>query len=294
MKDKYQLTREENTFLAHKKWDESIFSGMRMENRNVTFPQTQTILNGINVAGVELSDILAILNMRDAWKYLLDNLDEKLDIGFLCRIQKRVAYREALSWGELRTGAIGISGVDYLPPIPDAAGAELALLGILAANEAKTQIALDAFAWICMSQLFWDGNKRTALLAANKILIESGAGLLLVPDARMVDFSRLLSGYYETGDQSALADFLYEYCIIGIDYLAPETDTESVGSMITSQKSEPARSAAWLKQARRQKSFTQRSLALTIGVSTSAIANIEQGQRKGSAELWDKIERLLS
>jgi len=267
---------------------------MRMENRNVTFPQTQTILNGINVAGVELSDILAILNMRDAWKYLLDNLDEKLDIGFLCRIQERVAYREALSWGELRTGSIGISGVDYQPPIPDAAEAELALLGILAANEAKTQIALSTFAWICRSQLFWDGNKRTALLAANKILIESGAGLLLIPDARMVDFSRLLSGYYETGDQSALAAFLYEYCIIGIDYLTPEADAEPGGSMITSQDSEPARSAAWLMEARRRNSLTQRELAFAIGVSTSAIANIEQGQRKGSNELWDKIERLLS
>lgn len=45
--DKYHLTRRQSIFLAKKKWDENIYCGMRMENRNVTFPQTQTILNGV-------------------------------------------------------------------------------------------------------------------------------------------------------------------------------------------------------------------------------------------------------
>lgn len=40
-----------------------------MEDRKVTFPQVQTILNGINVPNVQLDDIQAILNMRDAWKF---------------------------------------------------------------------------------------------------------------------------------------------------------------------------------------------------------------------------------
>ena len=70
-KDRFQLTPEQSLFLAKKKWDENVYCGMKMENRAVTFPQTQTILNGVNVPNVQLDDIQAILNMRDAWKFLL-------------------------------------------------------------------------------------------------------------------------------------------------------------------------------------------------------------------------------
>ena len=43
-KDKYNLSKEQSLFLAKKKWDENIYCGMKMENRNITFPQAQTIL----------------------------------------------------------------------------------------------------------------------------------------------------------------------------------------------------------------------------------------------------------
>ena len=57
MQDKYHLTAEQNLFLAKKKWDETVYCGMKMENRAITFPQTQTILDGVNVPGVRLDDI---------------------------------------------------------------------------------------------------------------------------------------------------------------------------------------------------------------------------------------------
>ena len=70
--DRYHLTPEQSRFLAKKKWDENVYCGMKMENRAVTFPQTKTILQGVNVPGVQISDIQAILNMRDAWRFLID------------------------------------------------------------------------------------------------------------------------------------------------------------------------------------------------------------------------------
>jgi len=39
--------------------------------------------------------------------------------------------------------------------------------------------------------------------------------------------------------------------------------------------------------------MTQRDLAAAIGIATNSLANIEQGQRKGSYEVWLKIEREL-
>ena len=111
--NKYSLTPEESLFLAKKKWDINIYCGMRMENRAVTFPQTQTILNGVNVPNVQLDDIQAILNMRDAWRYLLSSIDVPLTLEYICKLNEYIARNEALAWGTLRTGNVGISGTDY-------------------------------------------------------------------------------------------------------------------------------------------------------------------------------------
>ncbi len=57
-----------------------------MGNRAVTFPQTKTILQGVNVANVQIDDIQAILNMRDAWKYLLNTVDEPVTFEYWCKL----------------------------------------------------------------------------------------------------------------------------------------------------------------------------------------------------------------
>ena len=116
--DKYNLTPEQSLFLAKKKWDENVYCGMKMENRAVTFPQTKTILNGVNVPNVQLDDIQAILNMRDAWKHLLNTINEPVTFEYWCKLNEYIARNEALEWGKLRTGMVGISGTDYMPPVP--------------------------------------------------------------------------------------------------------------------------------------------------------------------------------
>ena len=145
--DKYKLTPQQSAFLAKKKWDENVYCGMRMENRAVTFPQTQTILNGVNVPNVQLDDIQAILNMRDAWRYLMNSVDVPLSVEYICKLNEFIARNEALEWGKLRTGSVGISGTDYLPPLPVYADVERELAEILAKDTTATEKALDAFAW---------------------------------------------------------------------------------------------------------------------------------------------------
>ena len=105
--DKYKLTPQQSTFLAKKKWDENVYCGMRMENRAVTFPQTRTILNGVNVPSVQLDDIQAILNMRDAWKYLMGSIDAPLTREYICKLNEFIARNEALAWEHSERGALG-------------------------------------------------------------------------------------------------------------------------------------------------------------------------------------------
>lgn len=214
--DKYKLTPEQNLFLAKKKWDENVYCGMRMENRAVTFPQTKTILSGVNVPNVRIDDIQAILNMRDSWKYLLNTIAEPLTLEYICKLNEYIARNEALEWGTLRTGTVGISGTDYIPPIPEYEKAKAELENILNADITATEKALNIFTWGARSQLFWDGNKRTSLVAANKILITSGVGMLTIKENNMQRFNELLVDFYNTGNPDNVKEFLYNNAIEGI------------------------------------------------------------------------------
>lgn len=187
-----------------------------MENRAVTFPQTKTILNGVNVPSVQLDDIQAILNMRDAWKYLLSTINEPVTFEYWCRLNGFIARNEALEWGKLRTGTVGISGTDYVPPVPQQEAVRQELANILNANVSATEKSLNAFVWGARGQFFWDGNKRTSLILANKILVEAGAGILTITDKYMEQFNVLLLDYYDTGISDTLKVFLYENAIQGV------------------------------------------------------------------------------
>ena len=214
--DKFHMSPEQSLFLAKKKWDENVYCGMRMEARNITFPQTKTILQGVNVPNVQLDDIQAVLNMRDAWRFLLNSVDEPVTFDYWCKLNEHIARNEALEWGKLRTGSVGISGTDYLPPVPSEDQARAELDTILTADTSATAKALEAFVWGARGQFFWDGNKRTSMTLANKILIAAGAGVLTITVRHMEQFNTLLVEYYNTGNSEALKDFLYENTIQGI------------------------------------------------------------------------------
>ena len=215
--DIYKLTPVQSAFLAKKKWDENVYCGMRMENRAVTFPQTRTILDGVNVPGVQLDDIQAILNMRDAWRFLMNTVDEPLTVDYICKINGFIARNEALEWGVLRRGSVGISGTDYKPPVPVYETISAELNKLLSADKTATEKALDAFAWGARGQFFWDGNKRTSLTVANKILLMNGAGILTITDQHMEAFNIALLNFYNTGEAEPLKQFLYDHAIGGIE-----------------------------------------------------------------------------
>ena len=79
-----------------------------------------------------------------------------------------------------------------------------------------TDKALEAFTWGARGQFFWDGNNRTSLLLANKILVYSGAGIMTITDKYMEQFNSLLLEYYNTGKSEELKQFLYDNAILGL------------------------------------------------------------------------------
>lgn len=66
MDDKYSLALDQNIFLAKKLIVENIYNSAKLEGCNITFPDTQTILDGVSVANLKMSDVECILNLRGA------------------------------------------------------------------------------------------------------------------------------------------------------------------------------------------------------------------------------------
>lgn len=215
MENKYNMTLEQNIFLAKRNLVDNIYANARMEGINITFPQTKTILEGVNVPNLKLDEIQCVLNLRDAWKFVIANIDEEFNTEFICKINEYVARNESLEWGKLRTGRVEITGTEYIPEVPDKNKVEKEINDILKIKNA-TERAITYMLYGMRSQLFWDGNKRTSTIAANKIMISNGAGIIKVPDNKLEEFNKLLTEFYNTNDMTKIRKFIYENCIDGI------------------------------------------------------------------------------
>ena len=103
MENKYNMTLEQNIFLAKRNLVDNIYASARMEGLNVTFPQTKTILEGVNVPNLKIDEIQCILNLKDAWKFVINNIDEKFNLEFICKVNEHISRNESIEWGKLRT-----------------------------------------------------------------------------------------------------------------------------------------------------------------------------------------------
>ena len=56
--------------------------------------------------------------------------------------------------------------------------------------ENVTERAIEFMLYGMRKQLFWDGNKRTSTISANKIMIENGCGIIKVPDDHLEEFNK--------------------------------------------------------------------------------------------------------
>lgn len=216
--DKYSLSREDNVFVAKKYLKDSVYRSAFLEGMAVTFPQTEAILENAAVNNVPAKDIAKVIDLRNAWDYLLDNLDQPLDLKFLEDLHEIIA-REDVPWdrlGKLRTENVRISGTNYLPEIPNPEATSQQITDILASDTTDTDKAITMLLYLMRAQLFLDGNKRVATFACNKILISTGHGIFSLPPELKEQFAEKLIKYYEDGDMADLKDFIFKNCLTGL------------------------------------------------------------------------------
>ncbi len=83
--------------------------------------------------------------------------------------------------------------------------------------ENPLEYTLELFLWLQKSQMFIDGNKRTANLVANHELIQNGLGIITIPVELTGTYKQKLVEYYETGNSAEMKKFLWENCMDGVE-----------------------------------------------------------------------------
>ena len=115
----------------------------------------------------------------------------------------------------LRNSEVSIGGTEWKPAIPDEEIVQGEIKEILS-NYCVTDKSITLMLYLMRSQLFTDGNKRTAQLCANQIMIQNGKGIIAIPVKELQTFTGLLVEYYQTNRMSDIKKFVYEKCIDGL------------------------------------------------------------------------------
>lgn len=214
MKDLYDMTREEAVEMAKRNIVDSIYSSARIEGIGVTFPDTQQIYEGRSIAGLSIDEINKVNNLKHAWQFLFDSLDYPMDILYLRQLNQ-IVNRGLMSDARiLRNYDVNIGGTSWKPELPE--GEKIIQdLTVIMETDCCTEKAIKLMLYVMRTQMFSDGNKRVAQLAANQILLQSGKGLLRIPVDKRNKFFELLVNYYETNDDRQIAEFLYRSSILG-------------------------------------------------------------------------------
>ena len=220
MKNKFNLTREQNVFVAKRNIVDYIWKSANLEGIDVTYPETQVIYDGGVVNGLTVDEIITINNLKYSWQFILENEGIEYNFKALCHLHKLTCDKLILdrNLGRLRTTPVSIGGTSWKPQFPVESQIKEEIEQLLNQPEkSKTEIAIEVMLWIMRRQMFNGGNKRVAMLFANKIMIDNGCGIITIAQENQQTFFKKLINYYESGDNTDLKQWIYETSIDGID-----------------------------------------------------------------------------
>lgn len=187
-----------------------IYDQAILEGCATTFPDTESIIDNGKVNNMKADDIQKILNLKHAWEFILDKdvMKSPSDYylaSYIARLVNEGFYQEG---GRIRGVPVAIGGSSYIPPIPNKIDVRNDLNDILTRNMDAIDIAIELLLYVAKTQIYNDGNKRTAVIYANHYLIAHGQGLLAIPTEKVSQFKHELVKYYEGTDTETIKFFL--------------------------------------------------------------------------------------
>ena len=197
-----------------------IYNTTALEGNTYTYAETETLLSGVTIGGHTIKEENEILNQKKAWEFTLNNSFQKqknkLTENLIKDIHWRVGKDTIVNPGQYRTGRVKIGGTKYIPPKTNQEIKNLIDIFLNDFNNLKEEICLKAIILhfvIALIQPFFDGNKRTARLLMNFILLQNNYPLFSIPVKIRQEYIESMLYGYENLDLNKLIKLLSELMI---------------------------------------------------------------------------------
>lgn len=164
--DKFNLTPEENRALAKTNLTQLVYTNSRFEGITASLTETQAIIDGLSVDGVPIDDINTIVQLQKGWQFVI-NCSELVNLKMEKKINEIVARDTAAFPGNLRTGSGSVETYrgEYIPSMISEEKEQVYLEKLLTSEQSATDQAMTLMYHNMQQQMFYDGNKRTAMIA---------------------------------------------------------------------------------------------------------------------------------
>ena len=201
-----------NLDFARSNMKKIIYDQAVLEGVGTTFPDTEAIIDNGIAKNVKVEDVQKIINLKHAWQFILDkDVIQAPSDYYLASYIARLVNEGLLAvpdGGRIRGVPVTIGGSSYIPPIPFEDKVKQDIRDLLECKLDDIDKAIELCLYVMKTQIYNDGNKRTAVIYANHYLISKGQGLLVIDYSKVDDFKKNLVNYYEDKDLVSIKLFL--------------------------------------------------------------------------------------
>ena len=201
-----------NLDFARSNMKKIIYDQAVLEGVGTTFPDTEAIIDNGIVKNVKAEDVQKIINLKHAWQFILDkDVIRAPSDYYLASYIARLVNEGLLAipdGGRIRGIPVTIGGSSYIPPIPFEDKVKQDIKDLLNSDLEDIDKAIELCLYVMKTQIYNDGNKRTAVVYANHYLISKGKGLLVIDYKKVEEFKKSLVNYYENKDLTSIKVFL--------------------------------------------------------------------------------------
>ncbi len=201
-------------------WDAAV-----LEGNPFTYPEVQTLLEGVTVGGRRLSDERQILSLSESATNLHDLVESSqfaLNKETSDNLNQLIARYEALEAGHFRGEGHELANVSvslgeygtHRPPPTEPGGENLRRIYdqgtafIMGTVPGLFEQAGAYFLFGAFMQFYFDGNKRTARYMMNGWLMSHGIDAISIPAARKQEFNERMIDFYRSRDGTGMLRFL--------------------------------------------------------------------------------------
>lgn len=210
------LSNNSQKYINYIKDNKKLFiqSILHADKSPLSIAEIDSTLNGQS-PNLSPKDVMKIMNLNNAIDFVLSPyiLSNIPDYNILLSVNKFIEDGFIFSAGSLRTTPYITNGRYVAPEIPSENKTRNDLADIIKNNDNPVDQAIETLLYIIKHKLFLFGNKRTALVFANTLLIAQGEGILLIPTSLSDEFKKLYIEYRDNNNEE-IKSLIKNKCIV--------------------------------------------------------------------------------